>query len=236
MISKPESMLSQRFITIKMSKKKKLKPKTKAIILLFFCTIGLVLILAVSYPKIRSYYIQKQRCDILNTLDTPDWIESDIIEIHDSARTGRNLNQLNNIVVHYVGNPNTTAKQNRDFFNNEGTEVSAHFVVGLEGEIVQCLPLNEISAASNHRNVDTISIEVCHPDESGKYSYSTYNALIKLLAWLCDSLKLSAEDVIRHYDVTGKLCPLYYVENPAEWEQLISDVEYELSVISAEKQ
>ena len=139
------------------------------------------------------------------------------------------INQLREKVGVMFGNPETTALQNRDYFNNIGTEVSSHFVVGLEGEIIQCLPLNEVSAASNHRNIDTLSIEVCHPDESGKFNEATYNSLIKLLSWICRTLDLSAEDVIRHYDITGKLCPLYYVENPQEWKSFIVDLESAIS-------
>ena len=30
--------------------------------------------------------------------------------------------------------------------------------------------------------------------------------------------------MIRHYDVTGKNCPKYFVENPEAWEQLKEDV------------
>ena len=42
--------------------------------------------------------------------------------------------------------------------------------------------------------------------------------MVELTAWLCREFRLDPEeDVIRHYDVTGKLCPLYYVEHPEEW-------------------
>ena len=198
----------------------KLKKLPLAIILVLL----IVTVSGIFFPNIKNHLIQSQRVKTLSSVDIPDWISEEYINIHDSARTGNKLKRLNNIVVHYVGNPETTAKQNRDFFNNDGTDVSSHFVVGLEGEIIQCLPLDEISAASNHRNGDTISVEVCHPDDSGRYNKQTYSSLIKLLTWLCSTLDLSAEDVIRHYDVTGKLCPLYYVENPEEWEMLINDL------------
>ena len=56
-------------------------------------------------------------------------------------------------------------RQNRDYFNNDDTTVSAHFLVGLEGEVIQCVPLDEKSSATNDRNGDTISIEVCHPNK-----------------------------------------------------------------------
>ena len=46
---------------------------------------------------------------------------------------------------------------------------------------------------------------------------------MKLTAWLCDLYGLDArEGVIRHYDVTGKICPKYYVDHPEAWEDFRS--------------
>ena len=36
---------------------------------------------------------------------------------------------------------------------------------------------------------------------------------------------LDADDVIRHYDVTGKLCPLYFVDHEDAWKQFKKDVD-----------
>ena len=160
----------------------------------------------------------------LENVSVPGWIDVQIIEIDGASRRGENLSRLSDIVIHYVGNPGSTAQQNRDYFNSPESSVSSHFVVGLEGEIIQCIPLNEISSASNDRNRDTISIEVCHPDESGKFTDASYRSLIRLAAWLCDIGGLHSDDIIRHYDITGKLCPLYYVEHEDAWHQLKSDV------------
>ena len=153
-------------------------------------------------------------------LEIPGWIDSQIIAKESGGRSGRELSAIKNIVIHYVGNPGTTAQNNRDYFDKESTQVSSHFIVGLKGEIIQCLPLNEKSAASNWRNKDTISIEVCHPDESGKFSSDTYHSLIRLTSWLCKSFYLDQNDVIRHFDITGKICPKFYVENEDEWDIL----------------
>ena len=152
------------------------------------------------------------------------WIEPMLLDVDGVSRRGVKLEELNNIVVHYVGNPNTTAVANRNWFNSPESETSSHFIVGLEGEVIQCIPLEEKSSATNERNRDTISIEVCHPDESGKFSEVTRKSLIRLLAFLCEKFNLTEEDLIRHYDVTGKLCPLYYVENEDEWLLLKADV------------
>ena len=100
--------------------------------------------------------------------------------------------------------------------------------MGLDGEIIQCVPLYEKSAASNHRNKDTISIEVCHPDDTGKFNEETYNSVIKLTAFLCENFSLDEDDVIRHYDITEKICPKYYVENEDKWEELKQNVKENL--------
>ena len=154
----------------------------------------------------------------------PEWVDEQLIHKHTTARTGILLEDINNIVIHYVGNPNTSAKNNRAYFDKPTTTVSSHFIVGLDGEVIQCVPIYERSAASNNRNKDTISIETCHPDESGKFNENTYNSLVKLTAYLCYEFNLSEDDVIRHYDVTGKFCPKYYVENEEEWKNFKSDV------------
>ena len=169
------------------------------------------------------------RVEKAETLKMPDWVDVQLIHHHTTARTGIKLTDINNIVVHYVGNPDTTAQNNRDYFNKASTTVSSHFIIGLEGEIIQCVPLDEKSAATNHRNKDTISIEVCHPDASGKYSDATYTSLIKLISFLCEEFSLDETDVIRHYDVTGKICPKYYVEHPDAWEELKEDIKESLN-------
>ena len=165
----------------------------------------------------------------------PDYVEQDYIPVNDWSRPGTPLEDINAVVIHYVGNPGTTARANRNYFaslssGKEGTYASSHFVVGLEGEVVQCVPLTEVAYASNTRNGDTVSIEVCHPDETGEFSPVTYGRCVELAAWLCREFKLDPEtDVIRHYDVTGKECPRYYVENPDAWEQFKADVAAELA-------
>ena len=151
-----------------------------------------------------------------------DNIQQEIPPVNPYSRPGDKISKVTAIVVHYVGNPGTTAEQNRSYFNNlaelKNAYASSHYVVGLQGEIIQCVPLDEIAYASNNRNYDTISIECCHQDAEGRFTGDTYNSLVRLVAALCRTYGLNPEtDVIRHYDVTGKLCPIYYVNNPDEW-------------------
>lgn len=73
--------------------------------------------------------------------------------------------------------------------------------------------MEEQAIATRGRNEDSIGIEVCHPDAEGEFNDITYQSVIKLTAELCKQYGLNENDVIRHYDVTGKICPRYYVEH-----------------------
>ena len=144
------------------------------------------------------------------------------------SRPGTATDQITGIVVHYTANPGSTAMDNRNYFeglkDSHITKASSNFVVGLDGEIVQCVPTWEVAYASNSRNHDTVSIECCHPDDTGKFNDATYRSMVQLCAWLCLKFDLYENVVIRHYDVTGKNCPKYFVENEDAWKTFRKDI------------
>ena len=151
-----------------------------------------------------------------------------LLTVNEYSRPGFSLDQVKGIVVHYTANPGTSAMENRNYFeglkDSHATKASSHFIIGTEGEIVQCIPCDEWSYASNERNKDTISIECCILDDSGKFTGETYDSLVELVSWLCFRYELTADDLLRHYDVTGKNCPKYFVEHEEEWESFLEDV------------
>jgi N-acetylmuramoyl-L-alanine amidase len=190
---------------------------------------ALLLCLGLGFVLLGGYFLQAPKIENprvaqLAQVKLPSWIDEQIIPKRSDSRRGVYLEDITGIVIHYVGNPGTTAQQNRNYFANPGTEVNSHFLVGLDGEIIQCLPLEEKSSASNERNRDTISIEVCHETEEGAFSDRSYEALLRLTAWLCEVTQLDETAVVRHYDVTGKACPLYYVEHQEAWDQFKLDI------------
>ena len=190
----------------------------------FFRFILLLVLLTVGWHVYQDKIIPREKVFELVATSVPDWVDQQIIKVDGDSRRGVMLEGVRNIVIHYVANPGTTAQQNRDYYASRSSDVSSHFVIGLKGEIIQCIPLHEKSSASNHRNKDTISIEVCHPDESGKFTDASYQSLVKLTAWLLDVCDLDSDDVIRHYDITGKQCPLYFVTHEDAWKQFLKDV------------
>lgn len=156
-------------------------------------------------------------------------IQEDFLTVSEYNRPGTKLGCVNNIFVHYTANPGTSAAQNRSYFENLGETheraASAHFIIGYEGEIIQCIPLEEEAYAVVDRNKDSISIECCFIKEDGSFTQETYDSLVAMLAWLTDKYHLEAKDILRHYDCGGKLCPIYYVEHEDAWDKLLYDVE-----------
>ena len=162
--------------------------------------------------------------------DAPEWVERQLLPVNEYSRPGEKLTAVNGVVVHYTGNPGTTAEQNRSYFaglaQSGETYASSNFVIGLEGEILECVPLDEVAYASSQRNYDTLSIEVCHPDDTGEFTQASYDALAKLVQWLVDTYGLERDQILRHYDVTGKECPRYYVQHPEAWEAFLDDLTF----------
>ena len=157
-------------------------------------------------------------------------IEERLLTINPYSRSGEQQGNIDYIVVHWVGNANTSAIANRNYFENlkttHTTSASSHYIIGLEGEIIRCIPDNEVAfhSGSYSMNRKSIGIEDCHPDWEGKFNEKTYNSLVELCADLCIRYGIDINHVIRHYDVTGKCCPKYYVENPNAWQQFKQDV------------
>lgn len=209
--------------------------RRKVLYLVIILVVILIVIFAFSRHRNRSQ--SQQWSEPASTYElTADGLSLDVqlLTPNSYSRPGTALEKINGIVVHYTANQGSSAQANRNYFeglkDTQETKASSHFVIGLDGEIIQCIPTSEIAYASNNRNSDTVSIECCYENNDGSFNKATYDSLIRLTAWLCAREGLSSEDVIRHYDVTGKLCPIYYVENPESWDQLRADVQAQIEV------
>ena len=162
------------------------------------------------------------------------------LTINQYSRPNIAMGTVKGVVIHWVANPNTSSIANRNYFevlkvgkkNSKGEYIygSSHYIVGLEGEVIASIPETEVAYHASTANKTHIGIEVCHPDWGGKFSDAIYQSLIELIADICKRYELDPlTTIIRHYDVTGKDCPRYYVKNPLAWEQLKKDVKGKLN-------
>ena len=172
--------LSRRSAVAKEQRRKQLIRKR----LIIRCVIGIVaFILGTGTGWLLRGTTIRKAID-LSAIKAPEWIDQQFLTVNPYSRPGTKLAAVNSIVVHYIGNPGTTAQQNRDYFeslkNQSGsntTSVSSNFIIGMDGEIIQCIPVDEKSFASNNRNSDTISIECCHPGEDGEFTEETLSLI-----------------------------------------------------------
>ena len=208
--------------------------KTAVLCCLLLLVVLIALVLHQMFPAPRQkdsipdrVYMEEREVINAKPLQGPG-ITEDFLTVNEYSRPGEALETVNNIFVHYTANPGTSAAQNRSYFENLGltgeTSASAHFVIGYEGEIIQCIPLDEIAYAVQTRNFDSVSIECCYKSADGSFTQETYDSLIELLAWLTDVYDLTTDDILRHYDCGGKKCPIYYTEHEDAWERLKKDV------------
>lgn len=229
-----------------LSKEKWLRKKRfKKIIMIIFIGVLFLMILGFSAFMIIHMAINRWGSNnidkeaITETLFDGTIVQQQYLTPNPYSRPQIKLKRINGIVVHYTANPGTTADNNRSYFEGlmtkKTTSASSHYIIGLEGEILQCIPLTEEAYASNDRNDDTVSIEGCHPDKTGEFNEDTYKALVSLTAALCIEFNLEEKDIIRHYDVTGKMCPLYYVEHEDSWNGFKDDVMSTVDEIKAKK-
>ena len=123
------------------------------------------------------------------------------------------------IVVHYTGNWSDTAKNNADYFARTVTGTSAHYFVDEEAvwqsvrEEDTAWHCGRTDGRYKHpkcRNANSIGIEMCcHQDAKGNWTIdeATYRVAAQLGRDIMARYGIPLENVLRHYDVTGKLCP-----------------------------
>ncbi len=139
-----------------------------------------------------------------------------------------NINRIKYIVIHYVG-ATGGAEANCKYYAGGNRGASAHYFVGFDGEIWQSVEDKDIAwhcGAKTYkhpecRNANSIGIELCvrnkgsQADTSRDWCFedATVDAAIELTRYLMQKYNIDADHVIRHYDVTGKICPNPYVYN-----------------------
>ena len=134
------------------------------------------------------------------------------------------------LVIHYTGNEGDTANNNAVYFGRDKVGKSANYFVD-ENEVWQSVPDTDTAwhcgggkQGSNGGsyfgkciNNNSIGIEICMLDKDGNIRLKSIANAIKLTKILMQKYNIGIDNVIRHYDVTGKDCPRPMVENEDLW-------------------
>ena len=135
--------------------------------------------------------------------------------------------EIKYIVVHYVG-ATGGAEANCKYFQSTYRGSSAHYFVGHQGEVWQCVEDKNIAwhcGANRYkhaycRNDNSIGVELCCRYSNGTWYFedATLNAAFALIKELMSKYNIPVTNVVRHYDVTGKLCPEPFVRDNIAWD------------------
>lgn len=147
--------------------------------------------------------------------------------------SGRSLDSIKYIVIHYTANNGDTARGNAKYFARESVEASANYFVD-PNEVI-CSVKDEYAAwhcggsleSSHHplrgicTNKNSIGVELCSIIQNGKYDFKpeTVKLAAKLVKELMAKYNIDINHVVRHYDVTGKNCPAPFVYSEDQWKQ-----------------
>lgn len=155
-------------------------------------------------------------------------------------RQGRSAD-IKYIVIHYTANKGDTAFNNIKYFHNNAVKASAHFFVD-EDNIYTSVPIGDtawhcgggLQGKGGHSwfgkctNNNSIGIEMCLIDKSGNVRKGTMLKAVELVRYLMNEYSVPHENVIRHWDVTGKNCPAPFVgNNNVYWEDFKNRIESE---------
>lgn len=111
------------------------------------------------------------------------------------------------LTVHNTANPDTIARNNRDYFaNHPGASASTHYVVD-DREVILCIPEDEVSwHAGSVANHSSISLEVCEFTNPQKQQHANQLAA-ELVADILARHSWGMDKIRTHRDWTGKYCP-----------------------------
>ena len=149
--------------------------------------------------------------------------------------SSRATDRIRYIVIHYTGNDGDTDESNGKYFANNVVKASAHYFVD-DDSITQSVPDNYAAWAvggskyansaktgggkfyGKCNNTNSLSIEICDDVKNGTVypSAKTIQNALDLTKHLMKKYNVPASNVIRHFDVTGKSCPAYWVDE-AKW-------------------
>ena len=144
------------------------------------------------------------------------------------------------LVIHFTANDGDNATNNGKYFKNNVVKASAHYFVD-DDTIVQSVAEEYVAYSVGGKklngtkgakyfgvctNYNSISIELCDTIKDGKYNVSskTRKKAIELAKDIVKRHGIKETHVIRHYDVTGKNCPAYFVSDETAWEGFVDEI------------
>lgn len=152
-----------------------------------------------------------------------------INKLHGNYNISKRIEPVKYIVVHYTGSGTSksgSAKANCIYFGRQDWQASAHYFIDDGGvwEYAEPKAYYTWHCGDGHgkygiSNQNSIGVEVCQ-NYDVPYTEAEIRYLAELVRMLMVQFNVPAERVVRHYDASRKLCPLYYAKRSNAWSEL----------------
>lgn len=145
-------------------------------------------------------------------------IKTHLLDISELTRSKDKIREIYKIVLYHAPKFGMSAIATRNYINNlknqDNLFCSYHYIIGLDGEIINIIPENELSLHTNILEFDyhSLAIAICYNDKN--LSYASITALKKLCNYLIKKYSLDKNyDIIRCYDLINKRSPIFFVDS-----------------------
>lgn len=150
------------------------------------------------------------------------------IQVNQYTRPGTKLKVVKKLAIHYTANPGAGADNHYRYFNSSAIQqkryASAHIFAD-RNKALCIIPVDEVAYHANdgtkrnvlelrpNANLSSIGVEMCL-ERDGHIHVETIARTVKVIAELCRRYNLDPiNDIVRHFDITGKNCPAPWVSN-----------------------
>lgn len=154
----------------------------------------------------------------------------------DNYRKGRKQ-AVKYLVIHYVGAKGDAMNNAKYYGTTPGTKASAHYFVGhgpspeIWASVAEWDTAWHVGAKRythlDCRNENAIGVELCcHQNAAGTWYFDpeTVDMAVELCRDIVARYGITKDRVLRHYDVTGKICPAPFVNDPGAWDDFLDRV------------
>lgn len=164
-------------------------------------------------------------------------ILQELLTPNEYSRPQTRIRETLAVVMHWTANPDAGARGNRNFFESRKTGMggfgSAHYIIGQDGDTIQCIPEDEVAYHCGTSRTDpasgqvytdwarrklghyavhwrtespnfcTVGIELCPTDYDGHFTDATIKSAVELCADILKRHSLTADDITTHHDIVG---------------------------------
>lgn len=149
----------------------------------------------------------------------------------------RDKSQIKYLILHYTANDGDHDEGNATYYKNNVVKASAHYFVD-DDSITRSVPDDRVAWAVGGKkwadcnktgggsmygkitNTNSLSVEMCDTKKDGTLmaTNATLDRTVDLCKALMHDYNITIDRVYRHFDVTGKYCPAYFMD-VNKWEQ-----------------